>query len=69
MVMRGLARAGYNTIHIDDCWSEMQRDGANRLVANKTRFPDGMAALADYVSRAARSASWLSAVIVVAARI
>ncbi|CAG2164960.1 unnamed protein product [Oppiella nova] len=45
----GYKELGYSYVNIDDCWSEMERDVDNRLVANKQRFPSGMKALADYV--------------------
>ena len=38
---------GYQYVNIDDCWENMQRTGG-KLVANSTRFPPGMHALADY---------------------
>ena len=45
-------KAGYDTIHIDDCWETKvpPRDPTTgRLVPNATRFPKGFAGLADYV--------------------
>ena len=48
--------AGYTRVNIDDCWANMVRgtdaDGSGSggvLVANTSRFPAGMKALADYV--------------------
>ena len=41
-----------STIHIDDCWEQKQppRDPTtNELVANTTRFPNGMKSLAGYM--------------------
>ncbi|GAY47501.1 hypothetical protein CUMW_104930 [Citrus unshiu] len=32
----------------DDCWGESSRDSQGNLVANKTTFPSGIKALADY---------------------
>uniref|UniRef100_F1L2I1 Alpha-galactosidase n=1 Tax=Ascaris suum TaxID=6253 RepID=F1L2I1_ASCSU len=49
LVEDGYAHAGYNTIHIDDCWMERQRDSTGRLVADRSRFPSGIGALADYM--------------------
>ena len=49
LVEQGLAAAGYDMVHIDDCWESMQRDSGGRLVANSTRFPKGIRELADYV--------------------
>jgi len=45
----GFKELGYEYVNIDDCWSEMQRDSNNRLVADKKRFPNGIKGLADYV--------------------
>jgi alpha-galactosidase len=49
MVSSGMAAAGYTYVNIDDCWSEMSRDGSGNLVPSRTKFPDGMKAVADYV--------------------
>lgn len=49
----GYLTAGYESIHIDDCWLTYERDRNGRLVANQTRFPSGIPALADYVSSTA----------------
>lgn len=49
MVSSGMAAAGYTYVNIDDCWSEMSRDGSGNLVASRSKFPSGMKALADYV--------------------
>ncbi|WNV92124.1 NPCBM/NEW2 domain-containing protein [Umezawaea sp. Da 62-37] len=48
-VSRGLKDAGYNYVNIDDCWAETSRDSAGNLVPNRTRFPNGIKAVADYV--------------------
>ncbi|MFD9735182.1 NPCBM/NEW2 domain-containing protein [Umezawaea sp. NPDC059074] len=48
-VSRGLKDAGYNYVNIDDCWAESSRDGSGNLVPNRTRFPNGIKAVADYV--------------------
>lgn len=45
----GLKDAGYEYISIDDGWSAFERTPDGFLQANSTRFPDGMANLADYV--------------------
>ncbi|OZA31017.1 MAG: hypothetical protein B7X93_01080 [Hydrogenophilales bacterium 17-61-9] len=49
----GYLAAGYNGIHIDDCWMRRvpARDAQNQLVADPTRFPSGMKALADYMHK------------------
>lgn len=49
MAGEGYLDAGYEFVHIDDCWMDWARDGQGRLLANHTRFPSGIAALADYV--------------------
>ncbi|MCC9306169.1 NEW3 domain-containing protein [Kitasatospora sp. RB6PN24] len=43
LVTTGLARKGYDTVTIDDCWMSQQRDAKGDLVANPALFPDGMA--------------------------
>jgi alpha-galactosidase len=45
----GLQAAGYQYVNIDDCWMSSARDGSGNLVANPTKFPDGIAAVASYV--------------------
>lgn len=43
LVDQGFQDAGYIYVNIDDCWSERQRDpDTGRLVADKTRFPNGI---------------------------
>jgi len=44
----GMRDAGYRYVVIDDCW-QVARDAAGTLVADSTRFPHGIKALADYV--------------------
>jgi alpha-galactosidase len=48
-VSSGLKAAGYQYVNIDDCWAEPQRDANGNLVPNRTRFPHGIKAVADYV--------------------
>ncbi len=48
MVSSGMADAGYQYIVIDDCW-QVSRDAAGTIVADPSKFPSGMKALADYV--------------------
>ena len=48
-VTSGLKDAGYEYIVIDDCWAKRKRDKNGKLVADETKFPDGMKAVADYV--------------------
>ncbi|KAJ4709965.1 Alpha-galactosidase [Melia azedarach] len=49
LVSSGLVKLGYKYVNIDDCWGESSRDSQGNLVANKTTFPSGIKALADYV--------------------
>lgn len=43
MVADGYAAAGYDTIHIDDCWEGRHppRDASGKLYVNASRFPSG----------------------------
>lgn len=44
-------KVGYEYVIIDDCWFENERDSmTNELVGDRKRFPNGIRALADYVS-------------------
>ncbi|XP_002513153.2 alpha-galactosidase 1 isoform X2 [Ricinus communis] len=49
LVSTGLAKLGYLYVNIDDCWGESKRDRQGNLEANKTTFPSGIKAVADYV--------------------
>ncbi len=49
MVNNGMKAAGYDYVNIDDCWMAPSRDSAGNLVADPTRFPDGIKPVADYV--------------------
>jgi alpha-N-acetylgalactosaminidase len=44
----GWLAAGYDHINIDDCWSSMDRDANGELQADPSRFPHGIAWLANY---------------------
>ena len=48
MVSSGMRSAGYQYVVIDDCW-QVSRDSKGIIVADASRFPRGMKALADYV--------------------
>jgi alpha-galactosidase len=48
MVSSGMQAAGYQYVNIDDCW-QVSRDAQGTIVADPTRFPAGIRALADYV--------------------
>ena len=52
MVSQGFAKAGYMSLHMDDCWEQKSpaRDPTtHRLRADPVRFPTGMAGLGEYV--------------------
>jgi len=49
MVASGMRDAGYVYVNIDDAWMAASRDSSGNLVADATKFPYGMKALADYV--------------------
>ena len=49
LVDKGLAKAGYDTVTIDDCWMAKTRDADGNLQADSTRFPDGIKYIADKV--------------------
>jgi len=44
----GLSDAGYNYINLDDCW-QISRNSSGYIEADPTKFPSGIASLADYV--------------------
>jgi alpha-galactosidase len=48
MVKSGMKDAGYQYVLIDDCW-QVSRDAHGDIVADGSRFPRGIKALADYV--------------------
>eukprot|EP00884_Botryococcus_braunii_P016364 jgi/Botrbrau1/3410/Bobra.0337s0043.4 len=49
MQQLGFQQAGYQYINIDDGWSERLPRAPGPIRANRTRFPNGMKAVADYV--------------------
>jgi len=46
LVKTGLAARGYDTVTIDDCWMQKDRDARGDLKADARRFPDGIAPVA-----------------------
>jgi alpha-galactosidase len=48
MVSTGMKDAGYEYVVIDDCW-QVGRDENGNILADTSRFPGGMKALADYI--------------------
>jgi alpha-galactosidase len=49
LVATGLAAHGYNTVTIDDCWMQKDRNADGNLQADPQRFPQGMKPVADAV--------------------
>nr|AVA09680.1 putative effector protein [Heterodera avenae] len=49
LAVDGYREAGYEYVHIDDCWMERSRDTQGKLVANLTRFPSGIRKLSEYM--------------------
>jgi len=49
LVKTGLAARGYNTVTIDDCWMQKDRDAEGNLQVDPGRFPKGMKPVADAV--------------------
>ncbi|MCL5006155.1 MAG: ricin-type beta-trefoil lectin domain protein [Acidobacteria bacterium] len=49
LVKTGLAARGYNTVTIDDCWMQKDRDASGNLQANPQRFPQGMKPVAQAI--------------------
>jgi alpha-galactosidase len=48
MVANGMKDAGYQYVNLDDCW-QTSRDAEGNILADTTRFPSGIKALADYI--------------------
>ncbi len=46
LVKSGLAAHGYNTVTIDDCWMQKDRDANGNLKVDPVRFPHGMEPIA-----------------------
>ena len=55
MVSEGFKDKGYEYVNIDDCWMSKERVNGS-LVPDPDRFPNGIKALADYVSMYTRIA-------------
>ncbi|KAI4089817.1 MAG: hypothetical protein LQ339_008470 [Xanthoria mediterranea] len=49
MVDFGLRDLGYKYVILDDCWQNMQRSPNSSLIANATKFPDGIKAVSDQI--------------------
>ena len=51
LVRTGLAADGYDTVTIDDCWMQKNRDAEGNLQANPDRFPHGMKPVVQAIHR------------------
>ena len=49
IVAKGLDKAGYDTVTVDDCWMQKNRDANGDLQTRAETFPAGMKALGDYI--------------------
>jgi len=49
LVSEGFKDAGYNHVHIDDCYLADKRLNGNEVTADSARFPKGLTALGDYI--------------------
>lgn len=49
LVKTGLAARGYDTVTIDDCWMQKDRDAHGNLQADPRRFPQGMKPVAQAI--------------------
>jgi alpha-galactosidase len=49
LVKTGLAARGYNTVTIDDCWMQKDRDARGNLQIDPKRFPQGVKPVAEAV--------------------
>ncbi|MET9612239.1 alpha-galactosidase [Kitasatospora indigofera] len=49
LVSSGMKDAGYDTVIVDDCWFDPNRDAQGNLHGDPVRFPGGMKALGDYI--------------------
>ncbi len=47
-ISTGMKDVGYQYVNLDDCWMD-GRDSSGKLQASASKFPSGIAALADYV--------------------
>ena len=52
-VSSGMKDAGYLYVNLDDCWMD-GRDSGGKIQVNSSKFPSGMAALADSGPRSSR---------------
>jgi len=48
-VTTGMKDAGYQYVNLDDCWMDGRDAASGKIKVNASKFPAGMAAVADYV--------------------
>jgi alpha-galactosidase len=48
-ITSGMKDAGYEYVNLDDCWMDGRDSVTGKLKVNTSKFPSGIAALADYV--------------------
>lgn len=48
-VSLGLNKLGYTYVNIDDCWSTMARDSSGNLVADPSKWPNGIKNVSDQI--------------------
>ena len=51
LVSTGLAARGFDTVTIDDCWMQKDRDASGNLQVDSQRFPNGMKPVAEAVHK------------------
>lgn len=49
LVSSGMKDAGYDTVIVDDCWFDPNRDAQGNIHGDPVRFHSGMKALGDYI--------------------
>ncbi len=48
-ITSGMRDVGYQYVNLDDCWMDGRDSATGKIKVNTSKFPSGMAALADYV--------------------
>jgi alpha-galactosidase len=48
-ITSGMKDAGYQYVNLDDCWMDGRDSSTGKIKVNASKFPAGIAALADYV--------------------
>ncbi len=52
MAVNGLVAAGYKYVNVGECWMNLKREANGSLIADPTRFPNGLAGLYQNLSAA-----------------